>query len=140
MFVLDDDQDRDELVRQCLDIGHEHLVGELDGGIDAWTRSGRAVTTIPLVEPAGMTGQVIDVRQANEYATGHVPGAINVELGAIADARLAAGPVTVMCGHGERAMTGASILTAAATTVSWSSTADPTPGRLRPATRCETGR
>ena len=36
VFVVDDDQDRDELVRQCLDIGHEHLVGELAGGIDAW--------------------------------------------------------------------------------------------------------
>jgi glyoxylase-like metal-dependent hydrolase (beta-lactamase superfamily II) len=26
-FVLDDDQDGDDLVRQCLDIGHEHLAG-----------------------------------------------------------------------------------------------------------------
>ncbi len=112
VFVLDGDQDRDDLVRQCLDVGHEHLVGELIGGIDAWMRSGKAMSTIPLVDPAGMTGQVIDVRQANEYATGHVPGAINIELGQVPDARLAAGPATVMCGHGERAMTGASILTA----------------------------
>jgi rhodanese-related sulfurtransferase len=59
-----------------------------------------------------MTGQVIDVRQANEYASGHVPGALNIELGAVEDARLTPGSVTVMCGHGERAMTAASILTA----------------------------
>lgn len=113
VFVLDKDQDRDDLVRKCLDVGHEHLLGELAGGIDAWTASGRAIDTIRLVDPAGMTGQVIDVRQANEYATGHVPGAINVELGAMAAAGLTSGPVTVMCGHGERAMTGASILSAA---------------------------
>jgi rhodanese-related sulfurtransferase len=54
---------------------------------------------------------VIDVRQANEYASGHVPGAINIELGAIADTQLTAENTTVMCGHGERAMTAASILT-----------------------------
>ena len=43
---------------------------------------------------------------------GHIPGAINVELGSLAQTPLPEGPVTVMCGHGERAMTGASILTA----------------------------
>ena len=112
MFVLDDGQDRADLVRQCLDVGHEHLVGELAGGIDAWTASGRAVATLRLVDPAEMIGIVVDVRQANEFAMGHVPGAVNIELGAVADADLAAGPVTVMCGHGERAMSGASILSA----------------------------
>ena len=112
VFVLDPDQDRADLVRQCLDVGHEHLVGELAGGIDTWADSGRPVSTIPLVDPTGMTGQVIDVRQANEYASGHVPGALNIELGAVEGARLTPGPVSVMCGHGERAMTAASILTA----------------------------
>jgi hypothetical protein len=27
VFVLDPGQDRADLVRQCLDVGHEHLVG-----------------------------------------------------------------------------------------------------------------
>ncbi len=114
VFVLDRDQDRDDLVRQCLDVGHENLVGELAGGFDAWVRSGRPVSTIPLVDPAAMTGQLIDVRQANEYTTGHVPGAVNIELGQLATTDMAVGPVTVMCGHGERAMTGASLLAARA--------------------------
>jgi len=112
VFVLDPDQDRADLVRQCLDVGQEHLVGELAGGIDAWTESGRPLGTVPLVEPTRMSGQVIDVRQANEYASGHLPGALNIELGAIADTQLTAEQMTVMCGHGERAMTAASILTA----------------------------
>ena len=112
IFVLDGDQDRGELVRQCLDIGHEQLVGELAGGIDSWARSGRPMNTIALVTAAAITDRVIDVRHANEYASGHVPGARNVELGRIATTDVAAGPVTVMCGHGERAMTGASILAA----------------------------
>jgi glyoxylase-like metal-dependent hydrolase (beta-lactamase superfamily II) len=109
-FVLDADEDRDDLVRQCLDVGHERLVGELGGGIHAWTRSGRAVARLPLVDPSGVSGQIIDVRQSSEFAAGHVPGATNIELGAIASADVPAGPTTVMCGHGERAMTAASIL------------------------------
>ncbi len=112
VFVLDPDQDRTDLVRQCLDVGHEHLVGELGGGIGAWTDSGRPTRTTPLVEPASMKGLVIDVRQTNEYVTGHLPGAANIELAAVAEAELPIGPLTVMCGHGERAMTAASILTA----------------------------
>jgi hydroxyacylglutathione hydrolase len=112
VFVVDADQDRDELVRQCLDVGHEHLAGELAGGIDAWRASGRPLATIPMVDPAGIDGSIIDVRQANEYAAGHVPGARHVELGAIPTVRLPDEPLTVMCGHGERAMTAASLLTA----------------------------
>lgn len=112
VFVLERDQDRADLVRQCLDVGHEHLVGELAGGIDAWTGSGRPVNMIPFIDVAAMRGAVIDVRQANEYATGHIPGARNVELGRIAMVEPTRGPVTVTCGHGERAMTGASLLVA----------------------------
>lgn len=110
VFVLDSGQDRVDLVRQCLDVGHEHLVGELDGGVDAWASSGRPVATIPLVDVPGITGAVIDVRQANEYAAGHVPDARNVELGEVPTVVLTDEPLTVMCGHGERAMTAASLL------------------------------
>ena len=36
VIIAGADQDRDEIVRQALDIGHDNIVGELDGGIDAW--------------------------------------------------------------------------------------------------------
>jgi hydroxyacylglutathione hydrolase len=105
-------QDRDEIVRQSLDIGHESIVGEVDGGVEAWRTAGRVIDGIPLVDPSEIVSTVIDVRQRSEYETGHVPGAVHVELGSLAHADVPSGPVTVMCGHGERAMTGASILTA----------------------------
>jgi glyoxylase-like metal-dependent hydrolase (beta-lactamase superfamily II)/rhodanese-related sulfurtransferase len=113
VFVLDPDQDRADLVRQCLDVGHERLVGELDGGVKAWTGSGRPLATIRVVGVGQLDGAVIDVRQANEFAAGHVPRARNVELGSIPASPLPKGePVTVMCGHGERAMSAASLLAA----------------------------
>ena len=111
-FILDASQDRDDLVRQCLDIGYENLVGELSGGIEAWNVAGFPVQTTPLVGPSAMTAAVVDVRQANEYATGHLPGTVNIELGQISTTTIPAGPLTVMCGHGERAMTAASLLAA----------------------------
>jgi glyoxylase-like metal-dependent hydrolase (beta-lactamase superfamily II)/rhodanese-related sulfurtransferase len=112
VVVAGADQDRDEIVRQCLDIGHDNIVGEIDGGIDAWRAAGRRIISIPLVGPDAIVGTVIDVRQRNEFAAGHVPRAINIELGSLADGGAPDGPITVMCGHGERAMTGASLLTA----------------------------
>jgi len=111
LFVLDADQARAELVRQCLDVGCEHLLGELDGGIDAWIAAGLPVTQTAIVRADELRDvTVVDVRQRNEYTAGHVPGARNLELGSIADAAIPEGPVAVMCGHGERAMTAASVL------------------------------
>jgi hydroxyacylglutathione hydrolase len=115
VFVLDDDQDRAELVRQCRTIGHDRLVGELAGGIASWRAAGLPERAVPLVDASQPgAGPVLDVRQASEVAGGHLPGAIAVELGTLAGgplpASVAKGPVTVMCGHGERAMTAASLL------------------------------
>ncbi len=48
----------------------------------------------------------------SEYLAGHVAGADHVELGRLASriGDISAGPLAVMCGHGERAMTAASLL------------------------------
>jgi glyoxylase-like metal-dependent hydrolase (beta-lactamase superfamily II)/rhodanese-related sulfurtransferase len=113
VFLLDADTDRADLVSQCLAVGHDAMVGELDGGIDAWASAGLPVESIPLVTPDHIAGTVLDIRQDNEWNAGHLPGAVHIELGDLADATVPSGPVTVMCGHGERAMSGASILTAA---------------------------
>jgi hydroxyacylglutathione hydrolase len=117
VFVLDEDQDRGELARQCRTIGYDRLVGELGGGMAAWRATGLTEVRLPLVEAGQLDhrhGVVLDVRQASEVAGGHLPGALTVELGALAGDRLPAqlpeGPVTVMCSHGQRAMTAASLL------------------------------
>ena len=112
VIVAGEDEDRAEIMRQCLDVGHDAVLGELAGGVDAWRESGRTITGIPLVGPDELVGNVIDVRLRNEYEGGHVPAAVNVELASLGEAEIPDGPITVMCGHGERAMTGASILAA----------------------------
>ncbi len=113
VFILGQEQDRGDVVRQALKIGYEHLAGELAGGIAAWRAAGFPLRRVQLVPAAKVTGPVLDVRQDGEFAAGHLPGARHAELGSLATTPPEPGPVTLMCGHGERAMTAASILTAA---------------------------
>ncbi|HEX2274497.1 MAG TPA: rhodanese-like domain-containing protein [Acidimicrobiales bacterium] len=116
VFVTGDHTDRRELVRQCLNIGYENLAGELAGGVEAWRAAGGELVSTPTVDGSRMQDTaVVDVRQAFEFSAGHVPGAAHVELGALGQAvdDLPPGPLVVMCGHGERAATAASILESA---------------------------
>ena len=111
VFVVGPDQDRAELVRQCHQIGYDNLLGELAGGVSAWKASGRPTAQARLVEAAEVSGRVLDVRQDSEYDAGHLPGVTHIELGKLPAASGDVGEVdAVMCGHGERATTAASLL------------------------------
>jgi rhodanese-related sulfurtransferase len=111
-FVLAGGQDPAEVVWQALKIGYENLAGQLDGGMAAWHAGAGPAEATGLVTAGRIGGRpVLDVRQAAEYASGHVPGAVHVELGDLpARAQHAPAGAVVMCGHGERAMTAASLL------------------------------
>jgi len=113
VIVADPGQDLGEVIWQALKIGYENLAGTLVGGMPAWEAAGQPVAGTPLLIPRQVDpATVIDVRQASEYSTGHLPGARNIELGAL-DGRAAGletGPVVTMCGHGERAASAASVL------------------------------
>jgi hydroxyacylglutathione hydrolase len=113
VVVRDAGQDADDIVWPALNIGYTAFAGELDGGIAAWAASGGEVRTTSLTIPSDVdTPIVVDVRQHREHAEGHLPRAELVELGDLAAhaADLPAGATTVMCAHGERAASGASLL------------------------------
>ena len=106
-------QDLGEVSWQALKIGYGNLAGTLAGGVPAWEAAGHPVAATALLTPGQVDpATVIDVRQASEYAGGHLPGAGNIELGALASqaSRVEGRPVVTMCGHGERAVTAASVL------------------------------
>ncbi len=113
VLLADDDQDLAEAVWQALKIGYEHLAGYLAGGMPAWLENGgtQATTAFLTADRTHARRPFLDVRQRSEYAAGHVPGALHIELGGLA-ARAADVPdgAVVACGHGERAMTAASLL------------------------------
>ncbi|MGH3476956.1 MAG: MBL fold metallo-hydrolase, partial [Nocardioidaceae bacterium] len=102
-----------EIAWQAAKIGYDNLAGEVEGGMAAWTASGQPVNRTKLDRPDEIDSRrVLDVRQDAEFAAGHLPGATHVELGDLPDraADLPDEPTVVMCGHGERAASGASLL------------------------------
>jgi rhodanese-related sulfurtransferase len=111
VFVRNADQDPEEIIWQARKIGYGTLAGELAGGVAAWIRSGQPVASVDVLDPTHVDpAQVIDVRQDNEYADGHLPAARHIELGALPGTDLPAGPLVTMCAHGDRATTAASVL------------------------------
>lgn len=114
LIVRGTDQDPGEVLWQARKIGHDRLLlGALDGGVPAWSAAGHPTGSISLVGPGELEGaRVLDVRQHGEYDAGHLPDAVHVELGDLADhpATVPQQPTVVMCGHGERAMSAASLL------------------------------
>ena len=121
VIVRNDDQDPDEIVWQAVKVGYDNVDTELRGGIAAWAAAGFDVANTPLLPAASLDQRpLLDVRQQAEYVAGHVRGAAHVELGNLGrqtndnptddPAGIPAGPLAVMCGHGERAMTAASVL------------------------------
>jgi len=109
VVVRNPDQDPADILWPALNIGFDRLAGELASGMAAWTG---AVATTRLLLPHEVDVPVLDIRQAGEYGAGHLPGAVHLELGDLPGTAHAApdGPAVVMCGHGERAMTAATLL------------------------------
>ena len=107
-------QDSEEILWQSLKIGYENILGEIAGGIEAWKAAGHPTRSIDLIKPdQGVADvSVLDIRQTSEFQAGHLPGALHIELGDLAGTspQLPDEPMVVMCGHGERAMSAASLL------------------------------
>lgn len=113
VMVRSADQDPAEIAWQAAKIGYDNLAGELAGGMAAWTADGQPTTRTRLTRPDEVGGRrVLDIRQGAEFAAGHLPGAVHVELGDLPQygGDLPEEPTVVMCGHGERAAGGASLL------------------------------
>lgn len=112
VIVRGANQDPAEIAWQATKIGYTGLAGELTGGLGAWTAAGHPATSTRLVGPGRVEGRVLDIRQTAEFASGHLPAALHIELGDL-DRRageVPGEPLVVMCGHGERAMGAASLL------------------------------
>jgi rhodanese-related sulfurtransferase len=119
----------DEAVDQLVRIGFDRLVGQLDGGIDRWLASGRAVARMETITSAELATElatdgrsderpiIVDVRDPEEVRDdGRVEDAAEVPLaGIIAGLDLTVpdgAPVTVACKSGARASVAAGLLEA----------------------------
>ena len=109
----------EETVKRLARVGYDHVIGFLDGGFDAWKRSGKETDKVARISPEEFAQtfskdvHVIDVRKPGEYAGEHVDGAENIPLDFINDS-MAEFPketsFTIHCAGGYRSMIAASIL------------------------------
>ena len=122
MILLSPDlSDHDPMVRQLFRIGYDRINGYLDGGLDAWkgsglpTESNNPIDLDALKELSGspVAPLILDVRQRNEYLSGHISGALNIELGELSDhldGLPREMPLVTICASGMRSTIAASIL------------------------------
>ena len=95
--------------------------GYLQGGMTSWRSEGRPVERIELIDPdtlaerlAGQNGIVVlDVRDAGEFADGHIPGSVHIPYAHLVE-RLGELPrdraIATMCSGGKRSGLAASLL------------------------------
>ena len=120
ILVVERREDAEKATAYLRRIGLDKVVGYLCPGIDGWRNRGRLTESFGVLtaqDLKDMLGKdvftLIDVRDPEEFASGHIPGASNIYVGNIdAEARNIPGdkPVVVTCSWGGRASLATSIL------------------------------
>jgi hydroxyacylglutathione hydrolase len=121
IIVAESKEKMDEAVMRLARVGIESVKGFLDGGIEAWKNAGLEAKTIEQLSVRDAQkrlaetpdAQLIDVRRAGEYESGHAPKALNLTLSDLdkLTAKLdKSRPTFVICQGGYRSSAGTSIL------------------------------
>ncbi len=123
VIVAESDEKAQEAITRLARVGHENVKGFLARGIAAWRDAGLPIATVLQItvddlqklvsDPA--PPQVLDVRRAPEYASGHVPHAIPAPLLSLEQSLPGLGldpakPTAVICAGGYRSSAATSIL------------------------------
>ena len=120
-IVAEDEAGVDEAVVRLARVGIESVKGYLAGGMYAWHKAGLETVSLPQMPvdelrsriDEGSDLQVVDVRRPAEYATGHIPGAVNADLSRLDEMLDQLDPsrlTAVACASGYRSSAAASIL------------------------------
>ena len=121
VFIGRDDQDGRHAGQLAVAVGIRKLGGFLHGGMTSWRQEKRPVERIERVpledlpERLGSNGdvQLLDVREQAEWDAGHIPDSAFTpwhDIAEVPDGLDSEKPIAVMCGSGQRAATGASLI------------------------------
>ena len=123
ILIIADEGREQEVITRLSRVGFDHSIGFLKGGMQAWQSAGFEINHIQRLTPQAFAEaynkdiKIIDVRNAAEYKSEHLNGAINIPLDAINE-HLSEFPkdetFILHCAGGYRSMIAASILSARA--------------------------
>jgi glyoxylase-like metal-dependent hydrolase (beta-lactamase superfamily II)/rhodanese-related sulfurtransferase len=122
LLLITDNGLEEETITRLARVGYDNVIGFLEGGFEAWEKSGKETDSVQRLTAAEFEHKfinekpvVIDVRKPGEFAAEHVTGAINIPLDFINE-ELAQFPKSIPfimhCAGGYRSMIAASILKA----------------------------
>lgn len=121
LLVVEDQSYVEIAVRYLVRIGYDNIRGFLKGGTEGWYDAGYPIESTPLLSVQELRNKldrgerllVLDVRDDEEWASGHIAGAVHLYVGHL-EKQIAEvprdKPVAVVCSVGHRAGLGASIL------------------------------
>jgi hydroxyacylglutathione hydrolase len=122
VLVAATDDEARRLGRLLESVGFRRLAGVLAGGLPAWRDAGLEVGSTPAIDPAGLAERLrrdevvlLDVREDDEWAEGHVEGSVHVPYHELRDGippevRVDGKPLAVACSVGNRSSIAASLL------------------------------
>ncbi len=122
VIVGRDDEDARQAVGLAAAVGITEVAGYLAGGMTSWREEKRRVERVTRLtvdelhdrwESDRDSVQVLDVRERAEWEDGHIPGSVHEPYHDISDVPEGVDPdrpVAVICGSGQRAAVGASLL------------------------------
>ena len=118
-LVVNSYDEAQKAIRYLVRLGYDRIAGYLDGSLEEWEITGRKYGQIPSVYAGEIKDRMrkgyalLDVREIEEWNSGHLEGAINIYVGELPD-RLDEvpkdRPIITFCGSGRRAIIAASIL------------------------------
>lgn len=123
ILIITEPGTEEEVVTRLSRVGYDHVIGFLEGGIEAWKKAGKetdAIRSITAEELADILDKepganVLDVRKKSEFLSEHIIGAENAPLDFINDSmsQINKDATTyVHCAGGYRSMVFTSILRA----------------------------
>lgn len=120
LLVVEKPEDVEVITTYLHRIGYDDIVGYLCPGVDGWRNRGRFTESLGVLTASDLRDVIgkreitlLDVREEDEYASGHIAGALNIYVGNVeAEARniQSKHPVVVTCSWGGRSSLAASIL------------------------------
>ncbi|MEH0007833.1 MAG: MBL fold metallo-hydrolase [Flavobacteriales bacterium] len=108
-----------EVVQRLARVGHDGVLGYLQGGLEAWVEAGKETASLASIQADELAARyhentrVLDVRRSDEYRASHIENAISFPLAQIDQNPIplaAEQPYFLYCAGGYRSVIAASIL------------------------------